>query len=97
MTTKSIDALVARTQFGKVIKRANKNNARYLVSRRGKPQVVIIGVDDFMRNIVKTPKLLTEVLVSAEASGLDSMTDVEIDKEILAYRKSAKRGRSRSK
>lgn len=39
--TKLIDALSARTRFGELMEEAEKGKTRFLVSRRGKPKVVI--------------------------------------------------------
>ena len=86
-----IDALSARTQFGKIMEEAQKKNVRFLVSRRGKPKVVILGVDDYLKNIVKQPKLITRILVSAKESGLDRLRDVEIEAEIKAFRKNRRK------
>lgn len=88
--TKLIDALAARTRFGELMERTTKQNLRFLVSRRGKPKVVILSVEDYLRNIIKQPDLLTQIQVSAQKAGLDRMSDEEIDVEIENYRKSKK-------
>lgn len=88
--TKLIDALTARTRFGELMERTTKQNLRFLVSRRGKAKVVILGVEDYLRNIIKQPELLTQIQVSAKKVGLDKMTDEEIDVEIENYRESKK-------
>ena len=88
---KSIDALTARTQLGSVMRKAEKNKTRFIVSRRGKPSVVILSVEDYMKNIVKQSTLLAEIQTDSVAAGLDAMTDAEIDKEIAAARKAAKK------
>lgn len=90
MTT-LIDALSARTQFGKIMNDAEKKNVRFLVSRRGKPKVVILGVEDYLKNIVKQPKLMTKILISAKEAGLDRLRDTEIEAEIKAFRKTKKK------
>ena len=86
VTTKLIDALAARTRFGELIKEVEEENTRFLVSRRGKPKLVILGVEDYLKNIVKQPELLTTVQLSARKCGLDKMTDAEIEAEISDYR-----------
>lgn len=88
--TKLIDAFSARTRFGYLMEKTEKENLRFLVSRRGTPKVVILSVEDYLRNIIKQPTLLAEIQISAQESGLDKMTDEEIDAEIKAYRKSKK-------
>lgn len=89
--TKLIDALAARTNFGKLMEQSSKRQVRFLVSRRGKPQVVILGVEDYLKNIIRQPKLLADVQMSARAAGLDMLSDDEIDAEISAYRRSQKK------
>ncbi len=90
MTT-LIDALSARTQFGRIMNEAEKKNVRFLVSRRGKPKVVILGVEDYLKNIVKQPKLIANVQISGKEAGLDRLRDAEIEAEIRAFRKTKKK------
>lgn len=84
--TQLIDALSARTRFGELMQKAEKNNLRFLVSRRGKPTVVILSVDDYLRNILKKSKILAEIQQEAVATGLDKMTDEEIQEAIKQAR-----------
>lgn len=86
--TKSINALSARTRFGELMEQAESENLRFLVSRRGKPKIVILGFEDYLKNIIKQPEILTTVQMSAKKAGLDKMTDKEIEAEITACRKS---------
>ena len=88
--TKLIDALSVRTHLGEVMEEAEKENTRFLVSRRGKPVVVILGVEDYLRNVVKKNELLAEIQIGAKKAGLDKLTGREIDAEILSYRRSKK-------
>jgi len=83
-----IDAFSARTRFGELMEKAGTGKTRFLVSRRGKPKVVILGVEDYLRNIIKQPEILTTIQLSAKKAGLDKLSDEEIDAEIAAYRRS---------
>lgn len=47
MTTKSISSTKAQNNFGQVIDDVTRNHTRYIVERRGIPQVIILGFDDF--------------------------------------------------
>ena len=91
--TKLIDALSVRTSLGEVMEEAEKKNTRFLVSRRGRPAVVILGVEDYLRNIVKRNELLAEVQLGAKKAGLDKITDGEINSEIIAYRRPKKQNK----
>ena len=84
--TKLINALDARVRFGELMDQAEKQNVRFLVSKRGSPKVVILSVEDYLRNIIKKPRLLAEIQKDALSAGLDKMTDAEIQAEIDAYR-----------
>jgi prevent-host-death family protein len=86
--TQLIDALSARTRFGELMEKVTKENLRYLVSRRGKPKVVILSVEDYLKNIIKQPEILTKIQLSAQRAGLDKMSDQEIQAEIEAFRRS---------
>ena len=88
--TKLIDALSARTRLGEVMKEAEKENTRFLVSRRGKPSVVILGVEDYLRNVVKKNDLLAEIQLGAQKAGLDKIAPKEIEAEIRSYRRAKK-------
>ena len=50
--------------------------------------MVILGVEDYLRNIVKKDELLAEIQLSSQRAGLDKITDDEIDREIQATRRS---------
>ena len=88
--TKSIDAFSVRTHFGEVMEEAEQKNTRFLVNRRGKPKVVILSVQDYLKNLVKQPDILTRIQVSAKKTGIDKMSDKNINAEIAGYRKQNK-------
>jgi len=85
-TTKSIPALIARTQLGQLLERVSKNKERFLISKRGEAKAVILGVEDFLKNIVKQPEALTKLQKQAEKAGTNRLTLEEIDQEIKAFR-----------
>jgi prevent-host-death family protein len=47
MTTKSVSSTKAQNNFGRVLDDVTHNHTRYIVERRGVPQVVILSFDDF--------------------------------------------------
>jgi len=47
MATKSISSTKAQNNFGRVLDDITRNHTRYIVERRGVPQVVILSFDDF--------------------------------------------------
>jgi prevent-host-death family protein len=48
--TNVIPALTARTQFGQILRRVRHSKERFIVGRRGQPQAVIMGVEEYMKS-----------------------------------------------
>lgn len=91
--TKVIPALTARTRLGEIIRRARERGDRFIVDRRGEPQVVILSIEDYLANVLKQPKSLTRLQSAAKKRGLDTMTVPEIDREVRRIRRELSRGR----
>jgi len=87
LVTKSIPAFIARTQFGQIMERVSQNRERFLVTKKGEAKAVILGVEDFLQAIVKTPKSLTTLQEQAQKRGADTLTLEEIEAEIAAVRR----------
>ena len=86
--TEVIAALEARTQLGQILQRVRENQDRFLISRRGQAQAVILSVEDYLRSIEKQPpEAITELRAIAKKKGLDKLSMAEIDAEIAASRK----------
>ena len=82
--TKNVPAFIARTQFGQILERVSKNKERFLVTKKGEAKAIILGVEDYLRAIVKTPESLSTLQEQAKKSGADKLTLEEIEKEIAA-------------
>ena len=85
--TKNVPAFIARTQFGQILERASKNKERFLVTKKGEAKAIILGVEDYLRTIVETPKSLSALQKEAQKSGADKLSLEEIEKEINAVRR----------
>ena len=86
-----VSALTARTQLGQILKRASEKDERFVVDRRGKPSVIIMSVRDYIRNIAPTPAAYLAIRQEANQKGTSSMTMREIDREVAAHRRQAKK------
>jgi prevent-host-death family protein len=84
---KIVSALAARTQFGQIMRRARTDNQRFIVDRRGEPQVVIMGVKDFIKTIAPEKKVLAAIRAGSRKNGTSKMTLRDINREIRAYRR----------
>ncbi len=85
--TKIIPALTARTQLGQILQRVTNRQERFIISRRGEASAVIMSVEDYLRNIVKTPEALASLQEEARRKGLDKLSMDDIDVEVAASRK----------
>jgi prevent-host-death family protein len=86
-----VSALDARTQLGQIMRRAKTGQERFVVDKRGEPQIVILGIDDFIKNIAPETDVLAAVRADAKRKGMDKLSMREIGREIKAYRRE-KRG-----
>ena len=91
LVTKSLPACLARTQFGQILQRVSQNRERFLVTKNGEAKAVILGIEDFLQAIVKTPKSLVALQAEAKKRQTDTLTLEEIEAEIDAVRQTRQR------
>ena len=84
---KIVSALAARTQLGQIMRRARVEHARFVVDRRGEPQVVIMGVKDFLRTFAPQKRVIAAIRAAARKQGKNKLSPRVIDREIRAYRR----------
>ena len=82
-----VSALAARTQLGQIMRRARLDDVRFVVDRRGEPQVVIMGIKDFLKTIAPEKKVVAAIRASSRKQGKNKLSQREIDREIRAYRR----------
>ena len=87
LTNNVVSALTARTQLGQILKRVGTKNERFLVERRGDPQVIIMSVKDYIDTIAPTPNWLKEIGAEAKRKGLNKLSMRQIDAGIAAARR----------
>ena len=86
-TPRVVSAVTARTQLTQIMRRAKKGRDRFVVDQGGEPQVVIMGIEDFLANIAPEPGVLAAIRAASKELGTDKITMREIDQEIAAYRR----------
>ena len=88
LKVKTIPALVARNEFGEILKRVKGNKERFVVSRKGEAAAVILGYEDFVRSIlkIKEPATLRKIRKEARRSAVSKLSLEEINAEIRAAR-----------
>jgi len=61
------------------------------VTQKGGAKAVILGIEDFLQALVKTPKALAALQEQAKKSGADILTLKEIEAQIAAVRRAMPR------
>jgi prevent-host-death family protein len=82
-----VSALTARTQLGQILRRATRNNERFVVDRRGEPSVVIMGIKDYVDTMAPAPQWLKDIQASSRRRGTNRLTMKQIDAEIARARR----------
>lgn len=95
--TNVISALTARTQFGQIMRRAREKNERFVVDRRGEPQVIIMSLKHYIDTIAPAPEWLKAIRAEAKRKGLDQLTMRQVNAEIAAYRREQRAKAKKSK
>ncbi len=92
--TNIVSALTARTQLGQIMQRATKNQERFVVDRRGEPQVVIMSVDDFIKTIAPEPSVLASIRSKSRLKGTAKLSMRTIDAEIRNSRQTSRKSKA---
>ena len=85
--TKVISTLTMQTQLDQILQRVREKQDRFLISKDGEAEAVILSVEDYLRTIVKQPEAMTRLQEAAAKKGLDTLSMAEINAEIAASRK----------
>lgn len=86
-----VTALTARTQLGQILKRVKSRRERFVIGRRGEPQAVILGIDDFLETFAPAPDWMKMSWRLAKRNGTASLSMRQIDAEIARTRAEQKR------
>jgi prevent-host-death family protein len=82
-----VSALTARTQLGQILRRATKNNERFVVDRRGEPSVIIMSIKDYVDTIAPAPKWLKDIQAASKRRGTNKLSISQIDAAIAKVRR----------
>ena len=88
--TNMVSALVARTQFGQIIRRATQKNERFVVGRRGEPSVVIMSMKDYMETFAPAPEELRAMQTTARRTRAGKLSPGQINRIVATVRKEHK-------
>ena len=85
--TNVISALTARTQLGQLMERATQKGEQFVVRRRGRPSIVIMGINEYIDIVAPAPEWMKAIHAEAKQKGLHKLTMRQIDAEIAAARR----------
>lgn len=69
------------------MRRARLEHTRFIVDRRGEPQVVIMGIHDFLKTIAPEKKVVAAIRAGSGGKNKNKFSMREVEREILAYRR----------
>jgi len=88
-----ISALRARSSFGKLLNRVDKERRSIVISKRGTPRAVLLSIRDYIKLAAPEPEVLRVIGGNSKRRGTDKITMQQIDREIRAARaRKKKRG-----
>ncbi len=81
-----ISALHARSNFGQILRRVEKDSRGLVIEKRGTPRAILLSIRDYVRLASPEPEVLTAIGEGAKRNGTASLTSAQIDRIIQAAR-----------
>ena len=91
-----ISALRARSSFGKLLKRVDRDGRGLVIEKRGTPRAILLSIRDYVRLAAPEPEVLRAIGEESRRKGTASLSSREIERAIKAVRTKKKVGRKRS-
>src|SRR5437879_4867008 len=91
-----IPALRARSTFGKLLNRVDKESRSLVIEKRGTPRAILLSIRDYVRLAAPEPEVLRAIGEESRRKGTASLSSRQIDGIIRAARKQKKAVRKRS-
>jgi prevent-host-death family protein len=82
-----VPALVARTQFGRILQQVERERRSFVVEKRGSPKAIILSVADYIKLAAPEPEILRVVGEESKRKGTDRLSMRQIDSVIREARK----------
>jgi prevent-host-death family protein len=84
--TTVISALLARSNFGKLLRRVGEERRSLVIEKRGTPMAVLLSIRDYVRLAAPEPEVLRVIGEESQRKGTDKLTSRQIDRVIKAAR-----------
>ncbi len=85
-----IPALRARSSFGKLLNRVDKENRSLVIEKRGTPRAILLSIRDYVRLAAPEPEVLRAIGEESRRKGTASLSSRQIDRIIKAARRGKK-------
>jgi prevent-host-death family protein len=85
-----ISALRARSGFGKLLNRVDKENRSLVIEKRGTPRAILLSIRDYVRLAAPEPEVLRAIGEESRRKGTASLSSRQIDRIIKAARRQRK-------
>jgi len=91
-----ISALRARSSFGKLLNRVDKESRSLVIEKRGTPRAILLSIRDYVRLAAPEPEVLRAIGEESTRKGTASLSSRQIDRIIKAARRGKKAFRKSS-
>jgi prevent-host-death family protein len=92
-----ISPLRARSNFGKLLNRVDKESRSLVIEKRGTPRAILLGIRDYVRLAAPEPEALRTIGEESKRKGTASLSSRQIDRIIKRARRQKNAGRKRSR
>ena len=91
-----ISALRARSSFGKLLNRVDKESRSLVIQKRGTPRAILLSIRDYVRLAAPEPEVLRAIGEESRRKGTASLSSRQINRVIKAARTQEKADRKSS-
>jgi len=81
-----ISALHARSNFGNLLNRVDKESRSLVIEKRGTPRAILLSIRDYVRLAAPEPEVLRAIGEESTRKGTASLSSRQIDRIIKAAR-----------
>jgi len=81
-----IPALRARSHFGKLLNRVERERRSVVIEKRGTPRPILLSIQDYVRLAAPEPEILQLLGAESLRKGTDKLTSAQIDRLIRKTR-----------
>jgi prevent-host-death family protein len=85
-----ISALRARSNFGRLLNRVDKESRSLVIEKRGTPRAILLSIRDYVRLAAPEPEVLRVIGEESRRKGTASLSSRQIDRIIKAARRGKK-------